>query len=184
MDILLYIRRYKNEIDWDRFNKLMKDLKYDKFIDNSIGIGLKYLEFKKGELPIRTYDEDIIKRLLEDMEAGGMFGKNEEGRQYFNREYTSKRVEKYKKDSDIKRVRKHMLFNLIFPNRERLIKKYPYLRNSKLLLPVAWMHRNICLFIDIIMGKKSLKVLLGHKPDMYNDLVERRMKLIRDLDMI
>jgi hypothetical protein len=187
MDLLLYMKHYKERIDRDRFNKLMKDLNYTKFINNLIGLGLKYLGFSEEELPLCEYDEEIIDRLIVDIEGGGLFGKNEDGRQNFNNEFNDKKVKAHKKDSDIrfmKKLKRRRLIGSFFPNRYTMLKRYPYLKRSSLLLPVAWVHRYIDIVIRIITRKKTLSSCFGHSPSMYKQVVNKRMELIKDLDML
>ena len=88
MDLLLYMKQYKYRINWDRYNELINYLKFNKFIDSTIGIGIEYLGFNANELPRSQYDYDIIQKILADIENGGIFGNSEIERKDFYKLYT------------------------------------------------------------------------------------------------
>jgi len=187
MDVMLYMRRYKKEIDWDRYNKLINYLKYDKFMDNAIGIGIKHLGFDKNELPKSNHDDSLMQKILVDMEKGGVYGKNEVRRGFY-KVYTKERFKRFKQGSYKHYMNKWMKPNFIkilFPNRANMSIKYSYVKNNKLLLFVAWLHRFLNFVLDVFKKKKEIKRYIKYQgPGMKNDVVKRRMDLIRELDMI
>jgi hypothetical protein len=68
MDILLYMSHYKNEIDWNAYNTLLKHLSFDKLMDHCIAIGTQYLGFADEELPAVQFDQTLMQKILDDME--------------------------------------------------------------------------------------------------------------------
>ncbi len=187
MDILLYMHYYDKEINWDRYKRLLKYLKYDKFINNAIGIGKKYLGFDENELPQSRYNNDVMQKILFDMEKGGIYGKNEVGREGSYKAYTEERFKKFKRGRYSYYMNKLGIRNitipLLFPNRARMLIKYPYVKKNKLLLSVAWLHR----FLNFILSvfKKKIKYHIKCQNSALScDVVNERMDLIRKLDMI
>jgi hypothetical protein len=188
MDILLYMKTFYNQINWERFNKTMKHLKYENFIYNCIGIGIKYLNFDKEHLPSHTCNNTIMTAILDDIELGGVFGKNENERDGFSMQYTKARFNSFKKDeyhSYIKMWWHRKLITIIFPHPKTLALKFPYLRKSPLLYPIAWLHRIIRLIINLIKKDTSLNRYSNPaKQLIQSDIIDRRMELIRRLDMV
>lgn len=187
MDVLLYIRQYKNIINWNRYNELLKYLKYDKFIDNAIGIGIEYLGFNENELPQCKYDNGAIQKILLDMEKGGMFGDDEMERKEFYKLYTKERFKRFKKGSYEHYMNEWMkpdIIKSLLPPKVKMSIKYPYVMNSELFLFVAWIHRFWNFFLDVVKKKKEIKKYTKYQDANTNDIVNKRMDLIRELDMI
>ena len=156
MDILLYMKQYKNRIDWGRFNRLMEHLKYKKFMENSIGIGVKYMNFKEEDLPSFSADDSLMLAILSDIEKGGVFGKNESGRKGFYLTYTKARSNASKKGIYNVYVRKLRILNImkvIFPRYTSLKQKYTYIDKHLLLYPIAWIHRFVLAIISLVRMK-------------------------------
>lgn len=189
MDALLYVCKYKNEINWDRFNSLMLKLKYQKLVENLYGIGVKYLNFKIEDLPSFIASDNLIAKILNDIETGGIFGKDEEGRQGFYYEYTKRRYMKSnnnKFDSYINKWWRKKLGSLCFPPLSRMQVLYPYLKKSVFLYPIAWLHRGWQLLIRFCVKKdKKLSAYFdAEKHFKKSHTIEQRLKLIDELDMI
>lgn len=188
MDVLLYMKKYKDEINWDRFNELLHHLKYKKFVDNTIDIGIKYLHFIKGDLPLHECDENIMDKILTDIEKGGVFGKHDAGRSGFYLEYTKARFSRFKKedyDAYVKKWWRPNVIKAIFPSVRSIAVKFPYVKKTTLLYPVAWIHRVIKLLTGIIKKEKSVyKYINPQKAVENNETIKKRMELIRELDMI
>jgi hypothetical protein len=190
MDVLLYAQHYKAQIDMVQFSKLMTYLKFDKFFDVSMSIGVDFLLFHKEEaLFIHGYDNDasMHEELLGDMEDGGVFGQNDSLRYDFYRKYNEERFHTFKKDdykSYMKEWSKQNKLQLIFLPRKRLAQKYPYVLKFPLLVPVAWTHRFILLLYALFVKEKKLKTFVTYTVPEENESVKQRMDLIRKLDMI
>ncbi|KAF1086097.1 hypothetical protein SPSYN_00835 [Sporotomaculum syntrophicum] len=188
MDVLLYMSYYKDEIDWGRYDNLLAYLKYDKFIRNAIGIGVKYLGFAEAELPQSQYDNVIMQKILLDMENGGLYGKNEVERKEFYKVYTEERFKRFKQGSYKNYMYERMkpqVFKALFPARGRLLINYPYARNNQLLLLVAWLHRLLNFFWGLFNKEKAIKEYIGYQsPVLSNEVIKKRMDIIRELDMV
>ncbi|OQB14342.1 MAG: hypothetical protein BWY15_01199 [Firmicutes bacterium ADurb.Bin193] len=188
MDILLYCEHYRNEIDWDRFNNLMKHLKFKKFIDNIFGIGVNYLNFNSESLPDHTCDAGIMSKILSDIERGGAFGKNESERKGFYLEYTKMRFKQFKSgdyNSYIKRWWAPNIIKALFPHIKDLAEKYPCLKKYPFLYPIMWINRVLRLIISFIKKEKSINTYLNlGKTPAESPIVKQRLDLIHELDMM
>jgi len=171
MDILLYIKNYKNEIDFEKFSGLIRYLKYDKFFDNIMCVGVKYLGFAKDELYPFSNNDELIERILTDVENGGQFGKDEVWRKNFHKVYSKQRFSRFTDEDYHKKIKAYMTrnpFKRFFLNRSIMMNGYTYVARHGFLLPVAWLHR---------ASKFVRKLFLTNK-------VKERLDLVRKLDMI
>lgn len=187
MDVLLYISHHKDIIDWNRYNELLKYLKYDKFIDHMIGIGKEHLGFNENELPQSKYNNNIVQKILLDMEKGGIFGDNEIERKDFYKLYTKERFNRFKQGSYEHYMNEWMkpsVIKSLFPNKISMSIKYPYVMKNELFLFVAWMQRFGDNLLDVIKKKKEIKKYTKYQNTDSNDIINKRMDLIRELDMI
>jgi len=170
MDLLLYLEAYKDEIDFERYENLLKQLRYEKLIQVVKTIGAKYWGF---DYPV--VEEEMAEKILTDSEDGGIFGFSAENRGNFYDVYCSKRT-------DMSKYRYHLfkwtksertLLERIFLPKHILIScGYSYAKH-KLLIPVAWVHH----IIDVLQRRKSEK-------KVKNEPFEARMQMMRDLGMI
>ncbi|MBQ4109864.1 MAG: nucleotidyltransferase family protein [Clostridia bacterium] len=179
MDTLIYLKNYKNQIDFKRFNDMMKYLKYDKFMDNIIGIGIEYFKFDKEELPKVGYSVTLMEQILNDSENGGVFGYGAESGSDFYEVYSRERFNRFKNgdyDEYMNKLKNANRLKMLFPNRTLLKNKYPYVTKHKWLVPVAWIHR----ILNKIFKKKQ-KVTFDN---VKNDAIKQRMEMINNLEMI
>lgn len=157
-DLLVYMNHYKNEIDFEKYFSLLKEINFLKLICTVMKIGNDYfnLEF---DLPINI-DDFICEKLLDDIEAGGVFGSSETRNEKFSKYLTStisQDAKKYEKNS-LKRI---------FPNASSMFMMYPFTRKMPYLLPIAYIMRIFKLvkrlFIkdkqSILQNEKTLEFL-------------------------
>ena len=184
MDMLLYIKKHKNEIDYEKFSKIIKHLKYDKFFNNVMYIGVKHLGFAEEDLYPFAYDEAIASKVLSDIENGGNFGKDEEWRKGFYLIYNEQRFGRFKDEDYAKYMetwdRENTVKTFFLP-RKNMERMYPYVAEYRFLLPVAWVHRAIGFAVKLVKrllrsGKNNDNMQVGE--------IKERMDLIKELDMI
>lgn len=183
MDILLYMKHYKEVIDWERYDLLLEDLKYKKFVHQLIGIGICYFGINADDLPPCNYDVKIMNNILLDMQRGGIFGKNEQGRAAIFTYYTKarlKRVSERQRATYMRRFRLSQL-RLLIPARVHLEDKFPYLTAHPYLYSIALLHRIMQLLVKIGNGEKRVTQYVLQEKDPFFD---RRMELINELEMI
>lgn len=169
MDLLLYIEKYKEQIDFERYERILCELKYDKLIEVVKSIGGKYFGFA-----YEVSNTELMNRILTDTQDGGIFGFSAEDRKNFYDRYCVKRkaVSRIKYYiMNITRAESSILFKL-FPDKKTLMNcGYKY-ANTSVLIPIAWLHRLFNLIIKRVGSEKEI----GEKND--------RMKLMKDLGMI
>lgn len=180
MDLLLYMKEYEERIDWDRYNTLLKGLKYDKFISVIKGIGVKYWNFQFDDTAV---SDEEMNAVLDEIELGGLFGINEDNREIFYQRYTALRSKKNKLSYMRSKYLKgeSSFIKKLFPSLENVSEYCPYVLKRPYLLPVAWIHRFIIKAKGVISGRGQYVLL---DTDKTEGMIERRMEIIRKLDML
>ena len=134
LDLLIYMEKNGDKIDFDKYNALMKKLRYDKLIDVIKTVGAVYFGY---DYPAKY--PDLAEKLLTDAENGGAFGFKADDRANFHRIYCEQR----RKRSEIGGwFRLKMLFiKKLFPSRVGMMSRGYNYANHTILLPFAWAHR-------------------------------------------
>ena len=178
MDLLLYMKEYKEKIDWEKYNSLMKKLGYDTLIRVVKGIGVKYfgMEFQDA-----ITEGHGLPELLEDCEIGGVFAKNEKERARFFSIYTKRRSGKGTLSYLVYRFFKseRSVFAMLFPPAEAIKERFSYVKKHPVLLPVGWIHR----FIQIFLKTKGEEAAKTEKDRIENDVIARRIIMSEKLGM-
>ncbi len=181
MDMALYMKRYQAEIHWDKFNCIMKKLKFNTFIDYSVTICVKHLGFAYQDFAgLRNYeeylcDENILNRLIDDIRKGGVFGFDDQGRRNFKTKYLSRKYYSQKRIFfGVYGIWKRMWTSasVLFPSLEHMCRKFNYLRRFPLLLPIAWVHRMVVFLLE------------RQSTDVVEDTSKERLELLRQLNML
>jgi len=170
MDLLLYLEAYKDEIDFERYENLLKQLRYEKLIQVVKTVGAKYWGF---DYPIA--EEELAEKVLKDSAEGGIFGFSTDTRFNFYDAYCSRRTDMSKYRYQLYKWSKseRSFFDKVFmPKKDLLDLGYTYAKNT-ILMPVAWVHH----IIDVLRRRKSEK-------NVKNEPFEARMQMMRDLGMI
>ncbi len=171
MDLLLFIKKNKDNIDFEEYEKTLKLLRYDKLIEVVKSIGGKYFGFD-----YEVKNESLMNKLLADTEEGGIFGHSANNRSSFYDEYCKKRTMMSHTNSKLYMIFKKEGGYDWFPSREKLIKNYGYKYSKyKVLLPIAWIHR----YVDVILGTRKPKI----EPKNTKEFDER-MQMMKELGMI
>lgn len=174
MDLLLYMEAYEAQIDWEKYNDLMKRLGYDNLIRVIKGIGVRFfcMEF-----------EDVIteghglEELLEDCEIGGVFGINEEERSRFYELFTRRRSGNSNLKHSMLKLTKseNSAFRMIFPKYKSMKERFGYVKKCPILLPIGWIHR----IIEIIL--RQMGIISDKKENL--TVNQRRMQMVEKLGM-
>lgn len=171
LDLLLYMEKYKNEIDFDKYNKLLKELSYDKLIDVVKSIGGKYFGF---DYPV-LYPE-LMEELLTDMEKGGTFGYLADDRANFYSMYCKARSVRFFDRLYMGLNREDYLLKKLFPSKNSMVYRGYKYASKGWLLPVAWCNR----FFDLALKKGRVEP----NGDSAEKRAQKRLDMIRRLDMI
>lgn len=167
LDLLLYMRRYNDEIDWERYNEVLKKLKYDVIIDVIKTIGAQYWGF---DYPVK-YPE-FAEMLLNDSEEGGIFGYMTQTRIGFYDEYCRLRSGALSYGIAKAVNAERNIFNRLFPGKEFLISQgYSYAKHS-FLVPFAW-----CANLAGAFKRRMNR-------DKFDNSNDKRMDMLRSFNMI
>ena len=165
----------------EKYFSVLKEIKFDTFIKNVLGIGVKYFGLSFDE-----YETELSDKILQDVETGGSFGFGEEERNGFYENFLTIRSDMNADDfnAGLDQKRKQSIIkSVFFPGRGFLIKKgYTYLKKSPLLYPVAYVHR-IFSVVGLLINKKRKISDMKYKVKS-NDIIDSRMKLMEEMEII
>lgn len=132
-DIGLWAREYHAEIDWQRLHEQCESVHAATFAAAAFRIARDYLGIE-FDLPA-PWDASIdVEPLLHDTLCGGVYGSND-----YTRLHSSTVTLNAVKAS--RTGEKSSVLRTVFPKREYLGRRYPYLKKRPYLLPVAWVQR-------------------------------------------
>ncbi len=132
-DIGLWARAYHVEIDWQRLHEQCESVHAATFAAAAFRIARDYLGID-FDLPM-PWDASIdVEPLLHDTLCGGVYGSNDLTRLHSST-VTLNAVKASRTGA------KSSVLRTVFPKREYLERRYPYLKKRPYLLPVAWVQR-------------------------------------------
>lgn len=172
MDLLLYIEKNSDKIDFDKYNETLKKLRYDKLIDVLKSVGTTYFGY---DYPVG--DNSLTDKLLTDMESGGVFGYSADDRANFNNLYCARRSSSKTKHFIYSELKSEQnIFFKLFPPRRYLVKAgYGYAKNS-LLIPFAWVNRLFNIAVHRVKNYDENRVAAKKS--------YKRLEMMKDLGMI
>ena len=132
-DIGLWARAYHAEIDWQRLHEQCTSVHAATFAAAAFCVARAYLGIE-FDLPAPWSDAVDVELLLHDSLCGGVYGSND-----LTRLHSSTVTLNAVKAS--RTGEKSSVLRTVFPKREYLEHRYPYLKKRPYLLPVAWAQR-------------------------------------------
>ena len=132
-DIGLWARAYHSEIDWQRLHEQCESVHAATFAAAAFRIAGDYLGIE-FDLPAPWDGSIDVEPLLHDTLCGGVYGSND-----LTRLHSSTVTLNAVKAS--RTGEKSSVLRTVFPKREYLERRYPYLKKRPYLLPVAWAQR-------------------------------------------
>ena len=132
-DIGLWAQTYHDEIDWQRLHDQCVSVHAATFAAAAFRIAKDYLGIE-FDLPAPWIDAVDVEPLLHDTLCGGVYGSND-----LTRLHSSTVTLNAVKAS--RTGEKSSVLRTVFPKREYLERRYPYLKKRPYLLPVAWVQR-------------------------------------------
>ena len=132
-DIGLWARAYHAEIDWQRLHEQCESVHAATFAAAAFRIAGDYLGIE-FDLPAPWDGSIDAEPLLHDTLCGGVYGSND-----LTRLHSSTVTLNAVKAS--RTGEKSSVLRTVFPKREYLERRYPYLKKRPYLLPVAWAQR-------------------------------------------
>ena len=132
-DIGLWAQEYHAEIDWQRLHDQCTSVHAATFASAAFRIARDYLGIE-FELPAPWGGSIDVEPLLHDTLCGGVYGSND-----YTRLHSSTVTLNAVKAS--RTGEKSSVLSTVFPKREYLEHRYPYLKKRPYMLPVAWVQR-------------------------------------------
>lgn len=132
-DIGLWARAYHDEIDWQILHDQCASVHAATFAAAAFRIAKDYLGIE-FDLPAPWSEAVDVEPLLHDSLCGGVYGSNS-----YTRLHSSTVTLNAVKAS--RTGGKSSVLRTVFPKREYLEQRYPYLKKRPYLLPVAWVQR-------------------------------------------
>ena len=185
MDFVLYVKKNYEHIDFDRFFSIMNNLKYNRFINIILGIGN---DFFGVDCPVNiSYTNEETQKIINFIYEGGIFGHKHKDANTFEI-YTNMRIANSLNTSDSNKVmskwrRKNVIKALSFAPSKMYI-HYPYCRKNKLMLPIAWCNHIGYIFKTAFKRGKIVRDVIKYKPPQTNDIIDKKIELFKELDMI
>ncbi|MDO5292496.1 MAG: nucleotidyltransferase family protein [bacterium] len=176
LDITLFIHKYHNQIDFERFWDCMEKLQYTKFTQTLFWICIKYFDLNKDVfLGQKITEPDNVEDLLKDLLAVGISFDDCSAQWQILGIMTPYLVgeESYSKSKLTRKLK------VLFPSNKALSEDYAYAKRHRILVPIAWIHRDIKFIIKRHQNKK----------DWYDasdklKIAEHRISLMNDLGLI
>lgn len=132
-DIGLWAQAYHAEIDWQRLHEQCESVHAATFAAAAFRIARDYLGIE-FDLPAPWDGSIDVEPLLHDSLCGGVYGSND-----LTRLHSSTVTLNAVKAS--RTGEKSSVLRTVFPKRDYLERRYPYLKKRPYLLPVAWVQR-------------------------------------------
>ena len=132
-DIGLWARAYHAEIDWQRLHEQCEGVHAATFAAAAFRIARDYLGID-FDLPAPWSDSVDVEPLLHDSLCGGVYGSSD-----LTRLHSSTVTLNAVKAS--RTGEKSSVLSTVFPKREYLERRYPYLKKHPYMLPLAWVQR-------------------------------------------
>ena len=189
MDVALYFKKYVSQIDIDRFWKTITSLHYDKLFNSILWAMIRYCGFSKNDFPgVCSETPEQVEAILSDLEEGGWMGytdkeAREEGWHEYNRQRLIKDKSNFRYLIYMVRWKWAMYMSGLFPDRNTLAQRYPYIQKRAWLIPYAWMHRLIFRGTRAIR-KGALTYQIVTDEEAINESAKSRLDLFRKLDMM
>ncbi|WP_026665756.1 nucleotidyltransferase domain-containing protein [Butyrivibrio sp. FC2001] len=174
IDIALFVNKYFDEIDFDVFWNHMDELGYTKFVEAFFRLCITELKMTDKVFANHNASFDYsVEDLKIDLLKVGNINDKEAGWQIMGA------MEAYfTGEADVPRSKLSKQLSMMFPSAKAMPKTYEYARKYPILLPFAWMHRDIKYLI-----RKS-----AQKDEMYSvtekiEVAEKRLRLIEELGL-
>lgn len=186
LDVALWIERYRDVLDMERFWTLMEEMRYAALVRSILHALIRYGGFPADAFPgLGAADEGQIGMILTDLEQGGWMGMldkrdRDAGWHAYNRAQMLRCMKPWQYRCRMLKWQADMLMGQLFPARTQLQAKYPALAEHPWLLPAVWMHRLAfrgtralrrgALTACILRGEDSLAPAGQARADMFRKL--------------
>ncbi len=169
LDLLLYMKKYESEIDFEKYNSVLQTLGYEKLIDVVKTAGALYWGFDFSK-----ENEELCEKLLTDSEEYGLFGHNSSGKNGFFSVYCERRGGKMKNEAVQFFGGEQSRMKRLFPDAHGMVERGYKHADNKLLYPFCCIHRLLDKSFEMIFRKKKTE----------NSQIEKRLDMMKELGMI
>ena len=142
MDIALFIRANRNDLNFDKINQNFKELHLDKFYKTVITACCEWFQIDQP-FETNSINSDSTELLMEYTFSADLFGKTRD------KSVISIRNNENNSKADV-------LKDALFPEAQKLEERYSFIKGRKYLLPVAWVARG---FVNLKQVPKKLKYI-------------------------
>ncbi len=180
-DLLAFVNRHKEEIDFPKYFERLDEINFRKLILNVFGIGVKYFGLELAE-----YSMEMVDEIMDDVEAGENFGFGEAERNGFYERFLKEFASQKPGDGNtlVKNKHRAIIKSVFLPSRKQLINKgYSYLKKTSIFYPVAYVHRLWDVAVSVVLRKRNIKSDLGYAQKT-NSVIDSRMKMMKKLDIV
>ena len=164
LDLLLFLNRYENEIDFDRINSAVILLEGETVLE----IGRRYLGFSNLKSPRISPD---TAPLLEDLIESGCFG-NTSRFQRLAATFVAA-------DSIHKNTGKPQILTLLFPSASRIYHNYPFLVKRPWLVPAAWVMRIFKFVKELLLSDRKLAAKSIRRGKKRTEILKKYKTILR-----
>ena len=188
MDIALYLKTYRFQIDSERFWSTLESLRYKKLVNTVLSALVSFGSFSPDDFAgYERVDDVAVSALVHDLEIGGWLGGNEtEERKAARYRYNRSR---YMKNRNTFIFWCHMLRRTFFrcfyaaiPSRTTLEANFPYAQKTTWLIPIAWIQHMFSCVLRLLLGKFDAGI--ASRMEQSSENKETRVQLFKLLQMM
>ncbi len=169
VDILLYVKKYGSDIDYDRSKIMLSEMNAFSFACNVFLLIEKYFDYAFDGFDYKSNQSVLCPDdFLADLLSAGVFGKSSE-----DRLHSASLVLSAVNDNGNKSVLK-----TVFPSYKIMKSKFAFLKYLPFLLPVMWIYRLVVYLFKLIGKKKNVS------PVRTIEIAESRIELLKTMEII
>lgn len=146
LDIALYIKAHRDEIDFENVRRILRSCGLDKFLNTVLYLCDRWFSLNVPNW-VEDLPEDLYRRVCDFTLSGGIFG--ELGHTSNISTALHARMSQGRKGA-----RMRLLLSRVFPPKYELYRLYPKFEGKPLLIPIAWLRH----IFSVISGKKLSRV--------------------------
>lgn len=177
-DIVLYMKKYKEKIDFEYFWRMMEKLEYTEFCVNVFYLCVEYFELDESAIPEKyKRNREIEESILNDILAAGVFGGKTIDR------WKSGRILRTYYENEEKKAPKNkfwLLIKFLFPKQQELSHQAVENQEYSSVIVIAWFQR---IFYLLKKWKKDKRrCSMKKRVDCASDRIEllKKINLIKD----
>lgn len=169
LDVAVFVRNYRDEIDWNRIRQELKALKLSRFAAVVFAAVEAWFGVRCAPVSGRI-SEDVLEAFRVFTMEAGVFG-------HYQRDTALNSLKH--EDSGNGSSRLHQVLRKTFPKAGAIQNRYTYLQDKPWLLPAAWVHRIIKNKEKLTQHTREMRQIMGADSEQ----VRKMQKLMRDIGL-